>query len=206
VTATNARVLIVEDEQIIALDLAQMLEELGYGVAGTASRGEDAVALVQSLQPDLILMDIHLAGEIDGVTAARQVRATSDVPVVFVTAFDDAKTVGRAKFTEPYGYLIKPFSQRELRVVIEMALYHHRMQREREELTLQLRGALQEISTLKDLLRMCAYCRRIQDDDGRRQSVETFLQQRTGTTVSHAICPDCLVKLTTGDSGSTDDR
>jgi CheY-like chemotaxis protein len=205
-TATTPRVLIVEDEQIIALDLAEMLDDLGYQVAGTASRAEEAVALAQSLTPDIVLMDIHLAGPTDGVTAARQIRATSDIPVVFVTAFDDAKTVGRAKFTEPYGYLIKPFGQRELRVVIEMALYHHRMQRERDALTRQLRDALEEISSLKDLLRMCAYCRRVADDDGQWHSVEHFLQQRTGTTVSHAICPDCLAGLTSGETGSSNDR
>lgn len=205
-TATPARVLIVEDEQIIALDLAQTLEDLGYRVAGVASRGDEAVVLAQSRQPDLVLMDIHLTGPTDGVTAAEKIRSTSGLPVVFITAFDDAKTIGRAKFTEPYGYLIKPFDTRELRVVIEMALYHHRMQREREELTRQLRDALHEISTLKDLLRMCSYCRRVADDEGQWHSVEAFLQQRTGTTVSHGICPDCLAKTTMEQTGSGQDR
>jgi len=205
-TATPASVLIVEDEQIIALDLAQTLEDLGYRVAGVVSRGDEAVALAQSGSPDLVLMDVHLAGPTDGVTAAEKIRATSGVPVVFVTAFDDAKTIGRAKFTEPYGYLIKPFDTRELRVVIEMALYHHRMQREREELTRQLRDALHEISTLKDLLRMCSYCRRVADDEGRWHSVEAFLHQRTGTTVSHGICPDCLAKMTMEQTGNGHDR
>ena len=191
----SARILIVEDEQIVALDMRDTLREMGYDVVGTTGRGEQAVDLARTLTPDLVLMDIHLAGPLDGVAAADRIRQAGGPPVVFVTAFDDTRTVDRAKVGEPYGYLLKPFNVRELRVVIEMALFHHRMQQERARLTRELRDALREVAQLQELLQMCAYCRRIADDDGGWEPFETFLRKRTGTSVSHGICPECFEKV-----------
>lgn len=205
-TPLPSNILIVEDEQIVALDLTETLEELGYRVAGTASTADAAVTLTHELSPDLVLMDIHLDGSSDGVAAAERIRSESGLPVVFVTAFDDTRTLSRAKFSEPYGYLLKPFNSRELRIAIEVALYHHRMQREREALTRQLREALQEVTRLKELLSMCAYCRRVVDEAGEWHSVETFLQRRTGTTVSHGVCPDCLAGMIPNEPGGNTER
>lgn len=120
-----ARVLVVEDEIVIALDIRNQLRELGYVYAGHATSGEQAVALAAELRPDLVLMDIQLAGAMDGISAAQAIRADFDLPVVFVTAFAADETLARAKLTEPYGYILKPFSEREMRTVIEMALYKH---------------------------------------------------------------------------------
>ena len=205
-TAPPPSILIVEDEQIVAFDMAETLEELGYRVAGTASTADAAVTLTHELSPDLVLMDIHLDGSSDGIAAAERIGRASGPPVVFVTAFDDARTLSRAKFSEPYGYLLKPFNSRELRIVIEVALYHHRMQSEREAHTRELREALQEVTQLKELLRMCAYCRRVVDEAGEWHSVETFLQRRTGTTVSHGVCPECLAGMILDEQGGNSDR
>lgn len=193
--ATAASILIVEDEAIIALDLEQMLEELGYRVAGTASSAAQAVELGRTLQPDLVLLDINLGDASDGTVASMRLHADGGPPVVFVTAYDDDRTLAKAKLSEPYGYILKPFSLRELRVVIEMALFHHRMQGERERLTQQLREALQQVTHLQRMLRMCAYCRRVVDEHGQWQSLERYLEQRTGTTVSHGMCADCEARL-----------
>jgi CheY-like chemotaxis protein len=200
---SSARILVVEDEQIVTLDLTDTLRELGHTVVGTTGRGEEAVVMAESLTPDLVLMDIHLAGRMDGVMAAAAIRRAEGPPVVFITAYDDTQMVGRAKLSEPYGYLLKPFNVRELRVTIEMALFHHRMQRERAELTRQLRHALQEVTQLKALLHMCAYCRRIADGQGAWESLETFLGKRTGTLVSHGMCPDCYARVTAAGLGET---
>jgi diguanylate cyclase (GGDEF)-like protein/PAS domain S-box-containing protein len=121
----NNRVLVVEDEAIVARDIQDQLRTLGYAVAGHATRGEDAVAQVEQGRPDLVLMDIQLSGAMDGIAAAHAIRALTQnsVPIVFLTAFDADDTLARAKLTEPFGYILKPFTERELRTVLEMAFY-----------------------------------------------------------------------------------
>lgn len=125
----QARVVIVEDEYIIAHDLEMQLEKLGYSVIGVFAQGEQAVEKLKSDSPDLILMDIKLKGELDGIQTAEQIREDHDLPVVYVSALTDAKTLDRAKQSMPYGYLVKPFNERTLSVTIETALYKHQMER-----------------------------------------------------------------------------
>ena len=117
------RILVVEDEMLVARDLAEQLLLLGYEPVGQTTRGEEVLPLAKQVHPDLVLMDIHLAGAMDGIAAAQQIRSQLALPVVFLTAFDADDTLARAKLAEPYGYLLKPFSERELRAVLEMALY-----------------------------------------------------------------------------------
>src|SRR4051812_6535567 len=133
-SATRARILVVEDESIVALDLQSSLEHLGYEVVGTAATGEDAVRLAETRTPDLVLMDIRLRAEMDGTAAADLIRRRFGIPVVFLTAYSDEETLRRAQISEPYGYLLKPFADRDLQVTIQMALYRHRAQHEHEEL------------------------------------------------------------------------
>ncbi|HEY5809427.1 MAG TPA: response regulator [Povalibacter sp.] len=119
------RILIVEDERIIAMDLAGTLTELGYSIAGMTTRGEDAIEQARRLSPHLILMDVRLAGKIDGIQAARSIRLESDVPVIYLTAHSDNETLQRAVESTASGYLVKPFKAPELRCVIEIALHKH---------------------------------------------------------------------------------
>ena len=121
--AGSARILIVEDEPIVARDIAAQICDLGYQVAGHTRRGEDAIDMARSLQPDLVLMDIQLAGQMDGIAAAQAIVAELGLPVVFLTAFAADSILARAKLIEPYGYVLKPFSARELSTVLAMALY-----------------------------------------------------------------------------------
>ena len=121
-------ILIVEDEGIIARDIRQQLVELGYDVVGDTPTGEEAMLLTADLKPSLVLMDIHLAGKMDGIETAQAIRKQFGTPVVFLTAFAGAETLERAKLTEPFGYIIKPFDERYLHTVIEMALYKHRVE------------------------------------------------------------------------------
>ncbi len=132
----RARILIVEDESIVALNIKNRLEGLGYAVVATSSSGEAAIQIVAQSLPDLVLMDIKLKGTIDGIEAAAQIRAHFQIPVVYLTAFSDEETVERAKLTEPYGYILKPFEARDLCTTIEISLYKHQMEqqlREREQ-------------------------------------------------------------------------
>jgi CheY-like chemotaxis protein len=123
-------ILIVEDEAIVANDIKETLTSLGYGVAGTVKSGEIALQKIAETQPDLVLMDIHLAGRMDGIEAAGQIHAKYGIPLIFLTAYADNALLDRAKVTQPYGYIVKPYDERELHSVIEMALYKHRIERE----------------------------------------------------------------------------
>lgn len=127
---TIPKIMIVEDESIVAMEIRSSLTDLGYTVTAIASSGELALKRVAETQPDLVLMDINLKGNMDGVQTAEQVRAHFGIPVIFLTAYADNNTLQRAKLTEPFGYILKPFEEKELNISIEMALYKH--QRERQ--------------------------------------------------------------------------
>lgn len=124
----QASIFIVEDELIEAEDIRQTLETQGYPVAGIARSGESVLESLKTIHTDLVLMDIHLAGVMDGIDTAEQVRSRYKIPVIFLTSYADEATLGRAKVTEPYGYVLKPFDERELHSAIEMALYKHHME------------------------------------------------------------------------------
>lgn len=124
------RVLVVEDENIVAKDIVQSLKNTGYAVAGMAASGEEAISKAEALKPDLVLMDIMLQGEMDGIEAARRITVELGLPVVYLTAYADADTLARAKVTTPFGYILKPFEDRELHTVIEIALYRHKVEEE----------------------------------------------------------------------------
>jgi PAS domain S-box-containing protein len=126
-------ILIVEDERIVARDIQNRLTRLGYAVAGVTRFGEEAIRLATELRPDLVLMDIRLAGAMDGVTAAQEIRNRLQLPVIYLTAYADEETLRRARVTEPLGYILKPFEERELRTAIEMALYKHQAERKLRE-------------------------------------------------------------------------
>ena len=118
-----ASIFIVEDEAIVSKDLAGTLESLGYSVAGTAKNSETAMEKITETKPDLVLMDIHIAGNTDGIETAGKIHTLLNIPVVYLTAHADEQVLERAKVTEPYGYIIKPFEERGLQSTIEMALY-----------------------------------------------------------------------------------
>ncbi len=115
-------VLVVEDEAIVSIDLRYKLESLGYRVSAEVRSGEEAVAAASRLRPDVVLMDIGLSGDMDGIDAAAQIRVQSEVPVVFITAHADEATLERAKLTEPHGYLLKPVDSRALQSAVEAAI------------------------------------------------------------------------------------
>ena len=121
----QTQILIVEDEPIIARDLEETLRHLGYDVAGIASSGEEAVRKVEEQRPGLVLMDIVLRGSMDGIETTAWIQARCDIPFVYLSAYSDSEILKRAQKTYPDGYLIKPFTDHELAVAIEMAFFHH---------------------------------------------------------------------------------
>ncbi len=142
----SIKILIVEDEQIVAVDIENVLQRLGYRVVGAASCGEEACRMAAESPPDLVLMDVRIDGTMDGIETARRIRQTSDVPVVFLTAYTDDETLDRAKEIEPYGYLVKPFAERDLQATIEVALHKGAVDR-------RLRESHQNLQTILDAQR-----------------------------------------------------
>ncbi len=118
-------VLVVEDESIVSKDIQHSLKKLGYNVVGAASTGEKAIDLVGTENPDIILMDIMLKGDINGIEAAEVIKSSYAIPIIFLTAYADESTLSKAKITEPYGYILKPFKEIDLHTTIEMAIYKH---------------------------------------------------------------------------------
>ena len=147
----GAKILIVEDETITILDLQSRLQSLGYDVVGHAMRGEEAIRLVQALHPDLVLMDIRLRGEMDGIQTAEAIRRLEDMPVVFLTAYSDSDTLRRARDIEPFGYLLKPFAERELYTTIEIALHKHRSEQALKQSERRLRLYARRLEALQKI-------------------------------------------------------
>ncbi|MEH1943964.1 MAG: ATP-binding protein [Nostoc sp.] len=129
----QARILVVEDEVIVARTIASQLSQLGYIVTGTASSGKVAIAKAWETQPELILMDIILKGEMDGIATASKIREQLDVPIIFLTAYGDDRTLERAKITQPFGYIVKPFTIKDLKIAIEIGLLKHQLERDLRE-------------------------------------------------------------------------
>lgn len=117
------KILIVEDEWIIANDIKDALMEAGYKITGISASGDDAISQVKNDQPDLILMDVVLQGDLTGIETAKMISARYDIPIIFLSAYDNHFLIEQAKQTDNYGYLLKPFNSKELKIAIELALH-----------------------------------------------------------------------------------
>lgn len=173
----SARILVVEDEGIIALSIQRKLENMGYDVPVIASSGAEAIEEAAKSQPDLALMDIMLDGPMDGIEAATQIWHNFKIPVVYLTANSDAQTLERAKIAEPFAYLLKPFEDRELQTAIEIALYKHRMEK-------RLRESEQRLATTLNSIGEAVIST---DNDGKITFINPVAEQLTGWKVSNAL-------------------
>lgn len=194
----GAKILIIEDEAIVAADLEDRLSQLGYNVVGKASSGEEALKLASEHKPDLVLSDIMIQGDMDGTQTAVYLRKDHNIPVIFLTAYSSDSVLQNAKVSGPFGYLLKPFEERELQITIEMGLYKHKMEQEREQLVRDLQEALAKVKTLSGLLPICSSCKRIRDDRGYWSAVETYVSRNSDVRFSHGLCPGCAERLYPG--------
>ena len=139
------KIIVVDDEVVIALGLQERLTTMGYEVIDIAHTGEEAVEKARNLRPDLMLLDIMIPGKLDGIQVAETVKSELDIPVIFITAFSEDQIIDRAKQAEPYGYIIKPFQDRELKAAIEVALYKKEMEQRLCEAEVHLQKAHDEL-------------------------------------------------------------
>lgn len=145
---SQIKILIVEDELIIAREIKRTIQRLGYETLEPASTAEEALLAIETQKPDLVLMDIHIDGELDGIETANLVRTLHQIPVIFLTAFSDEATIERAKTAEPYGFIVKPFDERDLKTTIEIVLYKHTKDREQDARESKLSQAFSHIEQM----------------------------------------------------------
>ena len=187
----ETKIMIVEDEIIIARDLEMNLKNMGYTISSIVHSGEDAITTAKTAKPDLVLMDIVLLGEIDGTEAADAIMSDCNIPVVYLTAQPDKAILEKAALTAPYGYITKPFEDIELRVAIEIAIHRHRADIEREKLISKLQEAQSKIRQLQGLLPICSCCKQIRDPKGYWHQLESYITNHSDVEFSHSLCPKC---------------
>jgi len=194
-TSPKVRILIVEDERIIAADLEENLKDMGYEVCGITGFGEEALELAAEHRPDLVLMDIKLQGAMDGIETAAEMKARFQLPVVYLTAFSNGEILSRAEVAEPFGFLVKPFQPGELRATIHMACYKAGMEKELREAYAKLKQSLAEVKKLSGLLPICTNCKKIRDNQDYWEQVEDYISTHSEAEFTHSICPSCAKKL-----------
>ncbi len=195
IQVTPATILVVEDDINVAAVLEARLESFGYKVCDIARTGQKAIEGQNHHEPDLVLMDILLEGDMNGIEAAEQISAKSEVPIIFITCLNDPAVLDKAIQTHPYGYLVKPYDNAELRSCIEIALVKHKAAKEREKLITQLEEALLQVRKLSGLLPICASCKKIRDEEGGWQHIEDYISTHSEADFSHSICPQCARRL-----------
>jgi len=207
---TKAHIMVVEDERIVAADIQDRLRALGYGVTALVTTGEEAEQVATETRPDLVLMDIMLKGQMDGIEAAERITSNLNIPVVFLTAHADETTLQRAKITAPFGYILKPFDERELHTTVEIALYRHATESKLKKVERWLAAVLESIADavvatdkwgLITFLneRACSLTGWIQDDAVGRpladvfQLVDEVTQQALENPVSRVVTQGILI-------------
>lgn len=192
---SGKKVLVVEDEGIEALDIQHRLVAAGYTVPGIAMSGEEAIAMAREMSPDIVIMDIMLQGQIDGVMAARQICNLIDIPVIYLTAFADDGTLEKAKITEPYGYIVKPVKDRELIISIEMALYKHKMDKSLQEEVRKAYACLEEMVLQRTAALQSANVQLIEEIKQRHLAENKLLDKNTELKRACAAKDSFLAKM-----------
>ncbi len=190
----DIQVLIVEDDPLVSRMLQGMLAEIGYNTAGKAMNGLQAIDMVQSLRPDVLLMDIKMP-DMDGLEATRRIYEHCPTPVVVVTAYDTPELLAEASQIGVGAYLVKPPNAGDMERAITIAMARFSDMMTLRRLNAELQEALAKIKTLKGLLPICASCKKIRDDEGYWHQIEVYIRDHSEAEFSHGLCPDCSQKL-----------
>ncbi len=195
---SSYRVLVAEDDYLVSEEIVRLLKQLGYEHVGSASTGTQAVEMVHSLAPDVVLMDISMPN-MGGLCAARVIQKEKPTPIVVLTAHESEIVVESATRSGIGAYLMKPPEKSRLKRAIMIAVARHadlmgsfNLCRELEVKNRELLQALDEIQQLKGLLPICCYCKKIRDDKGYWEQIDTYFHKKSAIEFSHGICPDCV--------------
>jgi len=188
------RVVIADDQESMSAIVRRQLIKIGHAVIGKASNGRQAVEMTQLLQPDIVLMDIEMP-EMDGLEAARLIHEQCPRPVVLLTGHDDPEMVRKASQAGVGAYLMKPPSAPEIERAIIIAVARFADLMELRRLNIELQLAFDNVKALKGLLPICASCKKIRDDKGYWEGVESYIKKHTDVEFSHGLCPECITRL-----------
>ena len=198
---SKIKVLIAEDDFLVGEMIEGALHDIGYTVAGKATSGQQAIKLVQSLQPDVVLMDIQMP-DVDGLEASRQIQVACPTPIVVLTAYNTPDLVKQAGQAGVGAYLLKPPNAQDMEraIIIALARFQdmielRRLNTELERRNRDLQAALAKVKLLSGLLPICASCKKIRDDGGYWHQVEVYIQSHSEAEFSHGLCPDCVQEL-----------
>jgi AmiR/NasT family two-component response regulator len=190
----DKRVLIVEDDTLVSEMIRELLEKMGYVVAGRALDGRQAFEMIRSLRPNVVLMDIELPG-MDGIEVSRHINESCPTPVVVLTSYETPELLERASTAGVGAYLVKPPNEREMERAITIARARFEDVMELRRLNAELQDALAKVKTLSGLLPICASCKKIRDDEGYWHQVEVYIRDHSEANFSHGMCPDCAKKF-----------
>jgi len=190
----QVRVLVVEDDHLVSEMVCGTLEEIGYLVLGEANDGREALAMVASLSPDVVMMDIKMP-DMDGIEATRRIMEVHPVPVVALTAYENPELMREAVSAGLGAYLVKPSTAREMERAITVAIARFDDIMELRRLNEKLNETLAKVKQLSGLLPICASCNMIRDDGGRWQQLEIYIHEHSEAEFSHSLCPGCFKKL-----------
>ncbi len=188
------QVLIVDDQESIRELLQRQLKKIGHTVVGKASNGEQAIEMTESLQPDIVLMDIEMP-KMDGLKATAEIMENFPRPVILLTSHDDPEMVAQASQAGAGAYLLKPPSGEEIERTMVIATARFADLMELRRLNLKLKKALDNVKVLSGLLPICANCKSIRNDKGYWKAVEEYITENTEVHFSHSLCPNCIDKL-----------
>jgi YesN/AraC family two-component response regulator len=193
----DIRILVVEDETLVRESIVNLLESLGYKIAGKAGTGVDGIRLAGELNPDIVFMDIKMP-EMDGIKAAKEIMKTGDIPIVLLTAYESESLLKKASEAGVVSYLLKPPTTTEIYRAVTIALARHedlkkvkQLNAELTERTAALEKALNEIHILRGILPICAHCKKVRNDEGYWEKVENYIEKNSDVQFSHGFCPDC---------------
>lgn len=190
----NIRVLIAEDEFLIAKETERVLRSLGCEVVGCVSRGDDAIALAETERPDIVIMDINMPG-MDGLAASQILAESTGIPVIVLTAHEDPNLVSQAVANGVAAYMVKPIQPEPLNRAIAVALARNKDLIELRRLNRELQEALDEIKVLRSIIPICAQCKKVRNEEGYWERVEVYLAKYLGGNISHGLCDDCVKEL-----------
>jgi two-component system, response regulator PdtaR len=187
------RLIIAEDDYLVCEEIKRILRDSAYEVVGEAGNGLEAINLVAQLRPDAVLMDIMMP-KMDGLTATQHITEQNPTPIVIMTAYETADLVVAASKAGAAAFLTKPPVLEEIERAVTIALARHADLVELRRINLELQTALNEIKTLRGILPLCSFCKKIRTPDDQWEEVDVYINKHTEADVSHGICPDCVKK------------